>query len=262
MAGILKIAWLELENFLGRKILWLLTAAYAAFTFAVCLLPDLRQSYFSGIGSVPVMLLDLIAPVVLAGMIISVLSPVFVGDREKNADQIPAACLAGRTGRSIAKMIAAILFSVLVCLVITVITFIATSICGLFDGALEITYVGAELKLAPIWSTWRHFGFSFVCLTVACMELSLFVMFISCSTGTTIAAVSVSSVFVLFEFLFHRFSFPKMMQEYNVWVFFEPYYFFALEIFNSSPYGNLLLLSAAFLPPDIFAVWQIVKKGT
>ena len=76
-----------------------------------------------------------------------------------------------------------------------------------------------------------------------------------------IAAVSISTMFLLLEFLFNKFTFPTIIQEYNVWVFFEPYYLFILEIFNISPYTNLLLLSVAFLPLCIFAVWQIVKNG-
>lgn len=261
MAVILKITWLEFENLLCKKMLWLLTAAYAAFTFAVCKLSDLRQSYFNNIESVPVMLLNFIAPVILAVLIIGVLSPVFVGDREHNVNQIPAACLAGRKGRSIAKMLASILLSSLACLTVTAVTFIVTFFCGLFDGAMEIKYVGTELKLAPVWSARQHFGFSFICLAAACMVFTIFVLFISCNVKTTTAAVSVSSILALFEFLFHRFSFPQMIQEYNIWVFFRPYYFFVLRIFHISPYINFLLLSAAFLPLGVFAVWQIMKKG-
>lgn len=260
MSYILKAAWLELENFLSKKALWILITAYAGFTFAVCLLPDLRQSYFANIESVPVMLLNFIAPVFLVVILTGMLSPVFAGDRENNVNLIPSACLIGKTGRSIAKMLAAILLSVLICLIITAITFIGTFLCGLFDGNLKIKYVGTELKLNPVWSTWQHFGFSFICLLAACIILTLFVLFFSCCTRTTISAVAISSIFMLFEILFNSFSFPAILQEYNIWVLFKPYYLFVMRIFNISPFINLLLLAASFLPLCIFSAWKIIKQ--
>ena len=261
MVTILKVVLLELENFLCKKTLWILTAIYTISAFVICLFPDLRQSYFADIESVPVMLLNFVAPVFLVIILISMLSPVFVGDKENNVNQIPAACLVGRKGRSIAKMLAAICLAVLLCIIVAVIAFAVPFLCNLFDGNLKIEYVGTELELTPIWSTWQHFGFSFISLTVACIILTLFVLFISCNTRTTIAAVSVSSILVVFEFLFNRFSFPTMIQEYNIWVFFEPYYLFVMNIFNISPYMNLFLLSVAFLPLCMLAIWQIVRNG-
>lgn len=262
MAHILKAVWFELENFLCKKTLWLLTAAYTVFAFAVCLFPDLRQSYFSDIESVPVMLLNFIAPVFLAVIVIGICSPAFAGDKENHVNQIPSACLIGKMGRSIIKTHAAILLSLAGHLMLTVITFIAASLCNLFDGNLKVTHVGTELRLTPVWSAWRHIAFSFLCLAAACTILTLFVLFFSSITKTTIAAVSVSSIFVLFECLFNRFSFPTVMQEYNIWVFFRPYFFFVTETVHISPLMNLLLLSAAFLPICISAAWQIAKKGT
>lgn len=259
MITMLKVAWLELENFLCKKIFWLLIAIYTIFTLAICLLPNLRQSYFSTIESIPIMLLNFIVPVFLAVILISTLSSAFVSDRENNVNQIPFTCLTGKKGHSLAKMFAAILLSVLACLIITIITFIVPVCCNLFDGNLSIKYVGDELELTPIWSTWQHFGFSFVCLVIACITLTLFLLFISSNAKTTISAVSLSSIFVLLEVLINRFSFPTIIQEFNIWVFFEPYYFFAMEIFNFSPYVNLSLLSVSFLPLYILAIWQIVK---
>lgn len=261
MVTILKVVRLELENFLCQKTLWVLTVIYTISAFGICLFPDLRQSYFANLESVPIMLLNFIAPVFLVIILTSMLSPVFVGDMENNVDQIPAACLAGRKGRSIAKMLAAIFLAVLLCIIVAVIAFAAPFLCNLFDGNLKIEYVGTELELTPVWSTWQHFGFSLISLTVGCIILTLFVLFISCSTRTTIAAVSISNIIVLFEFLFHKFSFPTMIQEYNIWVFFEPYYLFVMNIFNISPYMNLFLLSVSFLPLCMLAIWQIVEKG-
>lgn len=261
MGTILKVARFELQNLLCKKLFWIITSVYAMFTLAICLLSDLRQSYFSAVESVPIMLLDFIAPVFLVAILISTLSPVFVGDKENNTNQIPATCLTGKKGRSIAKMLAAILLSVLACILIAVITFAISFLCNLFNGNLEVKYIGAELELSPIWSTGQHFGFSVVCLIVACVVLTIFLLFISINTKTVIAAVSISSILVLLEFLFNSFSFPTIIQEYNIWVLFKPYYLFVLNIFNISPYMNLLLLSVAFSPLCIFAVWQIIKKG-
>lgn len=261
MIIMLNIVWLEFENFIYKKSIWLLMSIYTIFTFIVCLFSNLRQSYFTGIESVPIMLFNFIVPIFLIIILTSTLSPVFVEDKETNFNQIPAACLFGRNKRSIAKMLAAIFFDIFICFIIAFITFIIPLLFNLFDENLIIKYVGSTLHLNPIWSVWQHFLFSFICLIIACIILTLLLLLISCNARTTINAISMSTIFVIFEFLFNNFSFPTIIQEYNVWVFFEPYYFFVMKSFNLSPYFNLLLLSTAFLPLCIFAIWQIIKKA-
>lgn len=258
---ILQIAGLELENLLCKKIIWIFNAAYVILMLAVCLWDYLRQSYFTVMESVPVMLMNFVAPVFLAMILIGVLSPVFAGDREQNVNQIPATCLVGRRGRSTAKLLASVLFSILACLFMGGTTFIVPYCCRLFDGDLRIEYIGTGLELTPVWTVWQHFVFSLVSLTAACIILTLFTLFVSYNAKTTITAVSISGFSLIFEFLFHRFSFPTLIQEYNVWVFFEPYYFFVMNIFHDSPTVNLLLLWTAFLPLSIIVVWQVSRNG-
>ena len=96
MGIILKAAGFELQNLLCKKLFWIITSVYAMLTLAICLFSDLRQSYFSAVESVPIMLLDFIAPVFLVAIMISTLSAVFVWDKENNTNQIPAACLTGK----------------------------------------------------------------------------------------------------------------------------------------------------------------------
>lgn len=256
-----RVIRLELENLLCKKIPWLLTGGYIAAALVICLWEDLRQSYFAVMESVPVMLLNFAAPVFLVTILLSALAPVFAGDREQNMDQIPAACLAGRRGRNAARVLAAVLYAILTCLFMGGVTFGISWGCGLFDGHRQIRYMGTGLELVPVWTAWQHFIFSMISLAMASVLLALFILFISCNVKTTIAAVSISGFLVIFEFLFHRFSFPALMREYNVWVFFEPYYFFVMNIFHGTPVENLLALWAAFLPLCAFAVWWIVWKG-
>lgn len=261
-AAVLKVIGLEFENFLCKRYPWIFTAFYVLFTVLVCLFPGFRQSYFSDIDSVTVMLMNFIAPVVLAVILISTLSAAFGGDREKSVCQIPMTCLIGRKGRSAAKVLAAIFSGVFMCMVISVTAFIIPFFFGLFDGDMIIKYVGTELRINIEWSVWQHLGFSVLCLIIGCILLSFFILFVSCCAGSAIEAVSISSIFMLFEILFNRYSFPAIVREYNIWVFFQPYYFFVMSILDGCPVMNLLFLTVLFLPAVIIEAVHIIKNGT
>lgn len=261
MKIILKIAGFELENLVYRKMNWILAAAYTASAFILCLFDGFRQSYFSDVESVPIILIHFIAPFFLAAILITALSPVFAGDKEQGINQIPAACLIGSKGRSIAKILAGSIFSVFCCTLTGIITAAATSACGLFDGTLKMNRAAAGLELPTEWTVSQYLIFSFVCLCIGCLILSLFILYISCASAALITAVSISGTVILFEFLFHRFSFPIVIKEYNIWMFLKPYSFFMMRFLHFPPLINLLLLSAAFLPVCAFAVQQISRKG-
>lgn len=261
MKAILKTARFELENLLGKKATWILTAAYTLFAFVICFSEDLRQSYFSTMESVPVMLGNFVLPIVLISILIGVISPVFAGDKEQRIEQIPAACLIGSKGRSIAKLIGAIMFSLTITLLLEVITLVLCGCFGLGDIEILIRYVDAEVELNPVWAAWQHFGFSTMTLIVGCIILTLIILFVSCSMQNTLSVISLSSIIVLIEFIINKFSFPTLMQEYNIWVFFRPYYLFITEIINISPFVNLLLYALCFLPLCTLAAWQIIRKG-
>lgn len=261
MKAILKTTRFELENLLGKKATWILTAAYALFVFAVCFSENLRQSYFSTMESVPIMLNNFVLPIVLISILIGVISPVFAGDKEQRIEQIPAACLIGSKGRSIAKLIGAIMFSLTITLLLETITFVLCGYFGLCDMEILIRDVGGDVKLNPVWTAWQHFGFSAMTLIVGCIILTITILFVSCSVQNTLSVISISSIIILIEFIFNKFSFPAVMQEYNIWLFFRPYYLFVTELINFSPFVNLLLYALCFLPLCAIAVWQNIRKG-
>ncbi len=261
MKAIFKTVRFELENLLGNKATWIFSAAYTLFTFVICFSEGLRESYFSAMESVPVLLNNFVLPIVLILILIAVVSPVFAGDKEQRIEQIPATCLIGSKGRSISKLIGAILFSLITTLVLEVITLVLCGCFGLADSGILIKYVSAEVELDPIWAAWRHVGFSAVTLVVGCVMLAILILLISCCMKNTLSAVSLSSIIVLIEFIINKFSFPTLVQEYNIWVFFRPYYLFITEIINISPFINLLLYTLGFLPLCLLAVRQIIRKG-
>lgn len=104
MKNIVHTSLFELVNLLSRKSTWLIAAAYTLLSLVICLSEWLLQSYFSLTESVPVTLYNFVLPFVLALILMGALSPVFAGDKEKGIEQIPAACLIGKKGRSIAKL--------------------------------------------------------------------------------------------------------------------------------------------------------------
>lgn len=261
MKTILRIARLELENLLKKKATWILTVAYTLFIFVLCFSDDFRQSYFSTMESLPVELNNFILPIVLISILISVISPVFADDKEQETYQIPATCLVGSKGRSIAKMIGAIIFSITIVLLLEVITLVICGCFGLCDTEILIKYVDAEIALSPVWTALLHFLLSTVTLVVGCIILTVIILFISCSMQNTQSAISLSGIIVLIEFIINKFSFPTLMQEYNIWIFFRPYYLFITELINFSPFKNLLLYTFYFLPLCVVVTKQIIRNG-
>jgi len=264
MKIILSTSLFELENLLFKKATWLISMAYTLFSIVICILDNLRQSYFSLTESLPVTLYNFVLPFVLVFILMSALSPVFAGDREHRIEQIPLTCLIGRKGRSISKLIGAVLFSLIICTSLILVTFIICTFFGLTNGNVLIKNISSEstqLILEPFWTAWKHIGFSAISMTVGSILVSLLVLLISCCTKNTLSSVSICGIIILFEYLINKFSFPTFFQEYNIWVFLQPYYLFVMEILNISPLINLFLLSLTFLPICLFAVWQIGRKG-
>lgn len=264
MKIILSTSLFELENLLFKKTTWLIAMAYTLFSIVICISENLRQSYFSLTESVPVTLCNFVLPYILVLIFMCVLSPVFAGDREHGIEQIPSTCLIGRKGRSISKLIGAVLFSLIICTSLVFVTFIICTFFGLTNGNVLIKNISSEstqLILEPFWTAWQHIGFSAISLTVGSILVSLLVLLVSCCAKNTLSSVSICGIIILFEYLINKFSFPTIIQEYNIWVFLQPYYLFVMEILNYSPFINLFLLSLTFLPLCIFAVWQIGRKG-
>lgn len=264
MKIILSTSLYELENLLFKKTTWLIAMAYTLFSVVICISENLRRSYFSLTESVPVTLCNFVLPYVLVLILMCVLSPIFAGDKEHGIEQIPSTCLIGRKGRSISKLIGAVLFSLIICTSLVLVTFIICFFFDLTDGNVLITNISLEsthLILKPFWKAWQHIEFSAISLTVGSILVSLLILFISCSTKNTLSSISICSIIILFEYLINRFSFPTIFQEYNIWVFLQPYYLFVMEILNISPLINLFLLLLTFFPICLFAVWQIGRKG-
>lgn len=264
MKNIVHTSLFELENLLCKKSTWLIAAAYILFSLVICLSKWLRQSYFSLTESVPVTLYNFVLPFVLALILIAALSSAFAGDKERGIEQIPTTCLIGRKGRSLAKMIGAVLFALIISITLVLVTFIICSFSDLTNCNVLISNIhldSTELSLKPLWTALQHIGFSTISLTIGSILISLFVLLVSCCTKNTLSVVSISSTIILFEYLINRFSFPTIIQEYNIWVFLQPYYLFVLETFNISPLVNLLILTLAFLPLCIFAVWHVSRNG-
>lgn len=264
MKNVMRTSLFELENLLNKKSTWLIAASYTLFLLVICFSEWLRKSYFSLTENVSVTFYNFILPFVLVLILTAALSSVFAGDKEHGMGQIPATCLIGRKGRSLAKLIGAAFFALIINITLALVTFSICSVSGLTNGNALIRYIyfeSTELSLNPLWTALQHIGFSAISLTIGSIFVALLVLLVSCLTKNTLSAVSISGTVILFEYLINRFSFPTMMQEYNIWVFLQPYYLFVLETVNISPLVNLAILTFAFLPLCIFAVWHISRKG-
>lgn len=264
MKNIVHTSLFELENLLNKKSTWLIVAAYTLFSLVICLSDWLRQSYFALTESVPVTLYNFVLPFVLALILMGSLSPAFAGDKELGIEQIPTSCLIGGKGRSLAKLVGAVLFAQIISISLVLVTFIICSFSGLTNADALIRNIrleSTELSLKPHWTALQHIRFCAISLTIGGVLVALLVLLVSCYTKNTLSAVSISGTIILFEYLINRFSFPTIIQEYNIWVFLQPYYLFVLETFNISPLVNLLILTLAFLPLCIFVVWHISRKG-
>lgn len=254
------LGW-ELFRLLTRPAAWGSCAAYTAAALGVCLSPGLRESYFSAIESVPVQLMNFAAPYFLTVALVAVLSSVFAGERESGTWLIPSACRTGRKGRAAAKLVAACLTCGILCGVFTAVTCAVCALCGVWDGAARVAHVGLEVTLSPVWTARQHFLLAAGSLALGSLPIALFVLTVSCRARSALSAVSLSGLVLLLEWLFHRFSFPAILREYNLWTLLEPYSLFILELFPFPPPASLLGLFAALAPPCGLAVRRILKEG-
>ena len=261
MKTILCVSILELENLLRKKLVWLIAGGYALAALAVCLLDGFRMSYFYDVESLPVELANFVEPYFLAAALIAALAPAFTGDREQNLGQPSATCLAGRKGRCAAKLLAAVGFAAVLRGIFWGISVLVPAACGRFDGTLPVEAPGGELGIPAGWTVSRYLLFSLAAGAIGCVVLSVLLLYVSCAASSTAAALSAAGTGVLFEFLFHRFSFFILLKEYNLWMFLKPYSFFCMSLLPFSPAGNLLALWAAVMPVCGAAGWGILKKG-
>ena len=261
-ANIFCVSKLELENLLRKKLIWLAIAAYTLFIFIVSTSKGLQESYFSATDSLPIMLMNFIMPIFLLLIICFVLTPYFTSEKEQNSNQIPNACYLGRKGRNAAKIIASVALSVFICICLSISTLVICFLTGHFKNAGNITlkYID-DIELSFVWNIWQHFGFSFCCLLIGSVILTLLVLFISSNSKKTLTSVGITTMLIIFEILFNKFSFPLILKEFNIWVFFQPYYLYVFNIVRFLPYGNLLMLTLMFFPICCFKVWRIIKKG-
>lgn len=235
---------MEFENLLYNRWSAILLSLYSIITIIISISEYLQKTYFDVISSVPVMLLNVIAPIFLILIIVLSLSQVFAGEIENNTNQIPNTCYLGEKGRNYCKVITGILYSIFIALLICIITFLVCFFTSHFLNANQeiIKDIGYELNLDFSWNVWQHFVFAIISLLSGSVLFSLMVLFISSISKNSITSIGISAVFTMFEFLFHRFSFPIILKEINIFVFFQPYYLYVLNVFRYSPYLNLILL--------------------
>lgn len=251
----------ELEYLLKSRAAWLILLGYTLIAVIISLFDDLRISYFSMIQESSILLLYFVAPFPLAAIHIATLSPLFVGGEDERNNQIPITCLIGRKGRSIAKLISAELFSIVMCMMFLLLTLIITTVFGEFDGNAIITNLDGEMLPPPFWNTWQHFGLATASMLSGCMVLTLVTLYISSCSKTLLNAISVTGFLVIFEIVFSMFSFWDVLKEYNIWVLFKPYYFFGMNTLHFSPLINLVVLLLSFTPIIAFTIIGAVKKG-
>lgn len=232
---------LEFCSLLGKKAPWLVCGGFCLAVLAVRLLPALRQSYLPAIRAKSLLLvvLEFLLPYFLAAALCVGLLPAFAGAEERRVQDTANPCLLGRRGRSAARLLAAGGYALLVCLGLAG---AAALLCGIGDAGAPVTQI-EDVILSPAWPAGRHAAFAVLSLCMGAALLALLLFAISAAAGDLISAAGTAAVLLLFEFLFHRFSFPLVLREINLWVFFRPYYFFILELFPFSPPGNLLTLT-------------------
>lgn len=240
---------MEFENLLYDRWSWLFVVIYAIVSLIISASGYLQKTYFDMISSIPVMLINFVAPIFVVLIILIALSQVFAKEKENNTNQIPNTCYIGSKGRNFCKVISGVLYTIFIVLLITIITFIVCLITNNFLNAnVEIIkHIGGEITLDFSWNVWQHFTFGIVSLLIGSIILSLIVLLISGISPNTITSIGISVIFTLLEFLFNKFSFPTILQEVNIWAFLQPYYLYVFNIFNYSPYINLFLLFFIFL---------------
>lgn len=265
MKRLWRIILLELQNLLCKKAVWAAGVGYTTITAAVCAFEGLRTAYFSGIECVPVMLFSQLAPPFLVLMLLCVLSDAFAGERQQGIESLAVVCRAGWRGRGAAKLLAALLLCAAASLFTGAVSCVMPFAVGLLDAHQPLSCIGGELALTPVWTVGQHCAFSVLSLFLGCLHAALMILFCSRRAKQSIDAAAMGGAIVLLEWIFHRFSFPAPLRAVNLWMFFTPYEFFTADLLGTvlsrvCPLGNLLFLTAVFLPFSIAAVCVCIKR--
>ena len=255
----------ELDNLLRKRAGYLIAAAYLFLVMAVCSLQGLQESYFSWAFQMPVSLTTLVLPTAAMLLITVSLAPVFSSEAERAAAAIPACCRLGSHGHRAAKLLAGILFSVIISAALLAATLAVTAITGHLhpgDAVTGIDYYGAAYcALSPAWTVRGYICLSMAAQTVGAAVLAAMALFISTHTQTPATAMAVTLVFLLAEFYFRHFGpFPSLLTEINIWGLFEGYHLFDMALFHGAPAENLAMLSGAWIAICVPLSWAVIRQ--
>ncbi|OLR54949.1 hypothetical protein BHK98_01965 [Hornefia porci] len=256
---ILSIVMYEILDLIRKRSVWILLAVYTLTSFLLLSLENI-QNYFPYVESNMILLLNIILPAFLTLICFAALPSAYVQDREQHIDELSATCLVGKKLRNTAKMAGIVLFSLLVTQLLLITTVLLYTVIGHPNWSTEIVHVGWDLTLFPVWPVSRHLVLSAVCFSYGAAILSAVIGLISYKASSTVSSLGITSMFLLFEFLFHKFSFPAVLKEINVFVFLQPYYLFVMTLLHWSPFINLLVLTMVFSPLYILLFWQIRRR--
>jgi hypothetical protein len=251
----------ELQHLIGRRINALLLAGYALLALAISYIDSFREMYFGVFDSVALELTNFILPIFLFVNFVLVLSPVFAGEIENHIEEIPSTCVYGRRTRCMCKLLAALLFVIL----LNVAYHLITCIIGLVTQPLEawnqlVASVGGENVFSFLWSARSHYLFAVFSLILGSIVAAVSTLLISCNSKATMTVCAWMSFIGILEFMLNRFSFWDVLQQYNLWQLFTPY-----RLASDAPFyypaANVAVIGGFFVVICTVLVWRILKKG-
>ncbi len=258
---IARVIQYELQHLIERRINALLLAGYALLAIAISCIDSFREIYFSAFNSVVLELANFILPVFLFVNLALVLSPVFAGEIENHIEEIPSTCTYGRRTRCLCKLFAILLFIIL----LNVAYHLVTCLIGLLTQPLEtwsqlVTNVGGENLFNFLWSAWSHYLFAVLSLILGSIVTAVLTLLISCHSKATMTVCAGMSLIGILEFMFNRFSFWDVSQQYNLWQLLTPY-----RLASDAPFyypaANVAAVGGFFALICTVLVWRILKKG-
>lgn len=251
----------ELRYLIERRISVVLLAGYTLLALSIGYIDSFRETYFSAFDSVVLELANFILPIFLFVNLVLVLSPMFAGEIENHIEEIPSTCIYGRRTRCMCKLLAALLFIIL----LNVAYHLITCLIGLLTQPLEawnqlIANVGGENLFNFQWSAWSHYLFAVLSLILGSIVIAVFTLLLSCHSKATMTVCAGMALTGILEYMFSRFDFWDVLQQYNIWQFLTPYRLAGDAPFYS-PAANVAAIGGFFTVICTFSIWRILIKG-
>ncbi len=224
------LVMVELRALLLDKWTLMFMAAYTLFTFVIFFNESFRNSRVQLIGhNLFITVTNHYLPFFLILMVLVTVSPVFAADKKEGVVDLVDTCRNGKVRWRLSKVVAALLYGIVIVLVGFAITFLMSILSKTPLNLGSIAF--EESNPALVLTNLQFFVFSFFMIVIGTCFLVLLSLFISSRTSDLLIPLAGVAMFVGIEFAIFSFGRPYFLWNLNIFHLFAPWYL----LFDSAP---------------------------